>query len=280
MPLLDREEYVEQAFLFRELADRIEQNVATQDLLSLIKEELLATTKLPMAVDFLASELKLVGMLSSAMARLRHYFAPFQTFVVSEAENERGKYDRLVAFRILEREARYRANSPTPQGLFVYQFECISRNRLGYNKGFEAMAGDPMFDESWREWIKVLSRQVGLVDFADMIYVRSEHYLNDLRRRDQDPKLPGKPILFAEKEGRIAWANRGKDPLMLFAALERQLGYPTVPRHEPIDRTPQILPVLLRRVERLETRLKLLEEEQKGGIDLSRFMGPGAAGTT
>jgi hypothetical protein len=30
----------------------------------------------------------------------------------------------------------------------------------------------------------------------------------------------------------------------------------------------------MRRMERLETRLKLLEEEQKGGIDLSKFYGP------
>jgi hypothetical protein len=44
-----------------------------------------------------------------------------------------------------------------------------------------------------------------------------------------------------------------------------------VPRQRPIDETPQILPTLLRRVERLETRIKLLEEEQKGGIDLTRL---------
>ena len=35
------------------------------------------------------------------------------------------------------------------------------------------------------------------------------------------------PPLFAEKEGKIAKANRGRDPL-LFAALQRQLGYPEV----------------------------------------------------
>ena len=29
----------------------------------------------------------------------------------------------------------------------------------------------------------------------------------------------------------------------------------------------------MRRVERLETRLKLIEEEQKGGIDLTKFYG-------
>jgi hypothetical protein len=60
----------------------------------------------------------------------------------------------------------------------------------------------------------------------------------------------------------------------LFAALHRQLGYPAVPRQEPIDRTPEIIPSLVRRMERVETRMKLLEEEQKGGIDLTKFYGP------
>ena len=30
----------------------------------------------------------------------------------------------------------------------------------------------------------------------------------------------------------------------------------------------------MRRVERMETRLKLLEEEQRGGIDISRYYTP------
>ena len=44
------------------------------------------------------------------------------------------------------------------------------------------------------------------------------------RRRTVAP--PEKPMLFGEKEGKIAWANRKKDPLYLFAALQRHLGYP------------------------------------------------------
>jgi hypothetical protein len=78
-------------------------------------------------------------------------------------------------------------------------------------------------------------------------------------------------ILFGEKEGRIAWANRGKDPLYLFSALQRQLGYPAVPkpkRPQPQNESPMIL---ARRLDRLELRVKLLEEESKGGIDLSQF---------
>ena len=80
-----------------------------------------------------------------------------------------------------------------------------------------------------------------------------------------------KPMLFGQKEGRIAMANRRKDPLLLFAALHRQLGYPAIPKLDPIDRSPEILPALMRQIERLETRLKLVEEEQSGGIDLTKF---------
>ena len=83
--------------------------------------------------------------------------------------------------------------------------------------------------------------------------------------------MPNCPVLFGEKEGRIALANRAKDPLFLFAALQRHLGYPQVPRPKPVDETPALIPQLMRRVERLETRTKLLEEEQRGGIDITRF---------
>ena len=61
--------------------------------------------------------------------------------------------------------------------------------------------------------------------------------------------------------------------LLLFAALQRHLNYPLAPRPKPVDESRHVIPTLLRRVERLETRLKLLEEEQKGGIDLSKFYG-------
>ena len=97
--------------------------MATQDLLMWIKEEILSTTQLPMAMDYLAAELKLQGTFAPAMAKLSHYFTPFQTFVIAEAENERGKFDFGVALKILEREAEYRAEGRTPQG-----FSCINSN--------------------------------------------------------------------------------------------------------------------------------------------------------
>jgi hypothetical protein len=272
--MLDREEYVEQAHLFQVLAERMRQNMAVQELLISIKEEILATTRLPLAMDYLAAELKLMGVFSSAMAKLAHYFTPFQTFVVAEAEDERGKFDLSVALKILEREAHYRADGATPQGIFLYHFECLCRNRLGYDRGLEAIAGDPIFDSNWREWILTVRRQIGIIDFSDMIYVRSDRYLQDRRRQGLSGEEDAKPALFGDRDGRIAWASRRKDPLLLFAALHRQLGYPAIPRLDPIERTPEIIPNLLRRIERLETRIKLLEEEQKGGIDLGKFYGP------
>lgn len=269
--MLDREEYVEQAYFFRILAERAQHNVATQDLLRSVREEVLATTNLPIAIDFLAGELKLSGVFAPAMARLPHYFTGFQTFVVESAENERGRFDFSVALAILEREAAYRAAGATPQGVFVYQFECLCRNRLGYDRGLSAIATDPIFNDDWREWILTIRRQIGMVDFADLLYVRSELYAQT-RGGSAAASEVLKPPLFGVKEGRIALANRRKDPLWLFAALERHLHYPTVPRPKRTDESLLLLPTLARRVERLETRLKLLEEEEKrGGIDLSKF---------
>jgi hypothetical protein len=263
MPL-DREEYVEQAYFFRTLRERMQQSMSTQDLLDAVRQEILTTTMLPFAVDFMAGELRLTGGFATAMARLPHYFTPFQSYVVAEAEKAEGRFDFRVALEILEREAEYRAKGASPQGIFLFQFEALCRNRLGYDRGLDAVAGDPSYDEAWCEWIGTVRRQIGLVDFADMIYVRSELY------RKQRQKVE-KPILFGEKEGRIALANRRKDPLYLFSALQRHLGYPAVPQPRPEDAQRNLLPALQHRVERLETRMGLLEEEQRGGINLSRF---------
>jgi len=262
--MLPREEYVEQAYLFRTLRERMQQGMSTQELLAAIRRELLSTTRLPFAVDFMAGELQLTGGFATAMAHLPHYFTPFQTYVVAEAEKPEGRFDFRVALEILQREAEYRASHPSPQGVFLYQFETICRNRLGYDRGLEAMAGDAVYDDPWREWILTVRRQIGLIDLGDMIYVRSELY-RQMRGKAE------KPILFGEKEGKIALANRRKDPLYLFSALERHLGYPSVPRPKPEDAQQHILPQLQRRIERLETRIKLLEEELRGGINLARF---------
>ncbi len=273
--MLDREEYIEQAYLFRLFGERIAAGIAAQEALQAIAEEVLATSKLPLAIGYLVGELKLVGTLSTAMARLAHYFTAFQTFVIAAAEEEGGRFDIRTALAMLEREADYRAEGATPQGLFFYRFECLSRNRLDYGRGLAAVADDSIFDAAWRDWIGTVGRQVGLVDLADLVFVRSPEYWR-LEKREAllagrpEPE-PDRPILFGPKEGRIARANRGKDPLFFFAALQRQLGYPAVPRIKPAAPAAESPALLARRLERLEMRVKLLEEEGRGGIDLSRF---------
>ncbi len=276
-PLLPKEEYIEQAHLFRSLCDRANQNEPIQVLLKNVAAEILATTNLPKAVDFILDELNHTGRISTAMRRLPHYFAAFQAFLVEQSEKERGRFDSLMAFVILYHEAAYRAGEPTPQGLFFYQFEVLCRNRLTYDHGFVAMSQDPIYDKFWSRWILDIRHKLGIVDIADLVYVHSQHYQN---RRDAEvatggvSDAPEKPpvILFGEKEGRIALANRKAEPLYFFAALQRQLKYPPVPRPQPRGDTAEILSKLQRTMERFEVRIKLLEEEQREkGIDLTKF---------
>ncbi len=271
-PFLSREEYIEQAYFFRTYRERLEENLPSQEILSDIHEEILATTKLPLAIEFLKGEMVLNGRICDGMARLPHYFTPFQTFVISQAEADKSKFDTRTALQVLQREAEYFSESPTAPGLFVYQFECIARNRLGYDAGMKAMAADPMFSEDWSEWIIKMRLKLGSTDFADMIYYRSEHYVNERRRRTRnDDYQASYPILFGVQEGRIAKANRGKEPLYMFAALQRQIGFPKVPRLKPKSTGPVIHPVLDKRLQRLEQRLKLIEQETKSDLDLSEF---------
>ncbi|QDU25731.1 hypothetical protein ETAA8_08010 [Anatilimnocola aggregata] len=277
MAPLEPEEYIEQAYLFRALAERLPENHTVQDLLGQVKQELLSTTRLPLAIDFLLAEIKHAGTMASAMARLPHYFTPFQTYVIREAEAETGRFDMRIAVDILQHEAEYRSKSPRPQGLFMYQLECLCRNRLKYDPGLTAMAQDPVFDERWQSWISIVRAQMGLVDFGELIYVRSEYYWQARAKFDETPPAD-KPVLFDVKEGKIAWANRRKDPVYLFLAFQRHLGYPAVPRPKKIDQAPNLLPQLQAKIDRLETRLKLLEEDTKGGIDISKFYGPQPGG--
>jgi hypothetical protein len=271
MPLIDREESIEQAYFFHAFRERVLDGIPSQDVLERIGEELLSTTRLPLAVSYLSTEIKLTGLMAPAMRRLGHYFTPFQTFVVERAEEEVGsRFPMEQALLILEREARYKSENPTPAGLFVYQFEAISRNRLGYSRGLDAMAEDPFFDDDWRHYISTLRSRLGDVDFADLIFVRSAWFVAERRRRDPDfqPKFPA---LFGEKEGKIARANRGRDPLYLFSALQRQLGYPEVPRPKRPDEAEARIILLEQRVNQLENRLKQLESEGGRELDLSQF---------
>lgn len=271
--LLDREEYIEQAYFFRTFRERQANNQATQEILQGIHEEILSTTRLPFAIQFLATELKHSGLLSSGFARLGHYFTPFQTYVIRRTEEEAARFTMDTALQVLEREAEYRSGGLTPQGLFIYQFEVLSRNRLGYDEGLAAIGADPFFSVEWRDYVALVRRQGGTVEFADLVFVRSELYVLEQRRQQQD-YLPPVPPLFGEKEGKIAKANRGRDPLYLFAALQRQLGYPRVPRPTPPDDLATRVLALKARVRDLEQRLQLVEGELRGQIDLSKFGKP------
>ncbi len=272
MKLLQREEYVEQAYLFRSLAQRTKQGEPVQELLHYLREEVLTTTKLPLAIDYMLAELNHVGTMGSAMSKLPHYFTPFQSYIIESAEEERGRFDMNTALLVLEHEAQFRSESSDPASFFFYHFEAICRNRLDYDYGLMAISKDPIYDDSWKNWIQKVRHQIGIVDLADLVYVHSHYYVTRQRESgDSEIEIPA-PILFGEKEGRIALANRKKEPLFFFSALARQLNYPNVPRPKPPDPTQDLLPKLLRTMERLETRIKLLEDEQREkGIDLSQF---------
>ena len=162
------------------------------------------------------------------------------------------------------------------QGLFLYQFEVLCRNRLSYDHGLAAMAQDDAFDAAWRDWILQVRGRVGMVDIADLIYVGSRHCRNR-QGRSAEPApadAPQPPPLFGDAEGRIALANRKKDPVYLFNSLHRQLGYPEAPRHALVVEEENPLPQLARRLEQLEKRMTLMEEEQRGGIDLTKLYQP------
>lgn len=273
---LAREEYVEQEYLFRILWERLGQDITLQDLLRQCRFEVLATTKLPIALDFLSTELKHAGVLAAGVRRLTHYFTPFQAFLIEQAEEDRGRFDFRTALRVLQAEAAYKASDRFDvQGLFFFQFEALCRNRLAYDAGLLGMSLDPAYGPDWKEWLLIVRNQLGLVDLADLIYGRSQDFVAYRKRHLGEQAEAEYPILFGVREGKIAFANRRKEPLFLFAAMQRHLSYPPVPKHELVDNTLELIPQLQRRMERLEARIKFMEEEQRQGIDLTKFYGKG-----
>lgn len=278
--VLPREEYIEQEYFFRIYRQRLLENMPSQEILKTIHEEVLATTRLPMAIDIMHAEILHSGRIGLAMKRLAHYFTPFQTFVIDRAEDDVARFEQITGLEILEREAKYRSDEWSPQGLFIYQFECLARNRLGYHDGLTAIANDPAFDEHWKKWILSLRGQLGAYELSELIFRASEHY-QALRHSiakaappaDASPDAPeskSRPVFFGVQDGRIAKANIGRDPLYFFAALQRQLSYPEVPLSKKVyDET--LSPFLEARLVKVEQRLKIVEMEQKGGIDLTKF---------
>lgn len=275
MAMLDRDEYVEQAFFFEAAVERLKKGEPMQELLSGMRDEVLSTTRLPMALDYMLAELNHAGTMSSAMRKLTHYFTTFQAYIIGESEDDRGKFDIRTAFQLLHCEAKYRATQPSPVGMFFFHFESLCRNRLRYDFGLAAVAQDPIYDKRWAKWIMETRRKIETIGIADLVYVASEYYLERQSRRGLEDLPMPEEVLFAAKEGKIALANRAKEPLRLFEALQRQLNYPAVPRavaqHDPLEQLTQ----LMRRIERMEVRMKMMEEEQReGSIDLSKFYRP------
>jgi hypothetical protein len=271
MPVLDREEYIEQAYFFNSFRERLIDGLPAQEILARIGEELLSTTKLPLAVSFLHTEIKGSGLMGPSMTRIGHYFTAFQTHVVTQAEIAMSRFSMEQALLILEREAKYKAAGSSLPGLFIFQFETLSRNRLGYTRGLAAMAQDPFYTEDWQDYILTLQTRLGDVDFADLIFVRSEYFVRE-RQKTSPEFLPKYPTLFGEKEGKIARANRGRDPMYLFSALQRQLGYPEVPRPRRPDELEARVLLLEQKIAQLENRLKLAESEISQDVDLSQVV--------
>ena len=272
MQRLPAEEYIEQSHLFHGLHNRVHASDPVQSLLKQMRYEILATTKLPMAIDYMVAELSQTGMMSTAMQRLGHYFEPFQSFLIASAEDDAGRFDMGRALLILEHEARFRSTDASANAMFFFQFETLCQNRLDYDAGLTMMSGDGVYNEDWKRWILTVRHKIGLVQLGDLVYVHSQHYVDRQQQQGGDFTMPD-PLLFSEREGRIALANRSHEPRYLFSALQRQLGYPSIPKPKPKDSAELVLPGLIRNVERLETRIKLLEDENREkGIDLSKFM--------
>ncbi|TWU18312.1 hypothetical protein [Allorhodopirellula heiligendammensis] len=301
--MLDNAEYVEQAYLFDLVRERIAVGTPMQELLAQLRHELLATTRLPMAIEYMLTELRHSGLMGDAMSRLGHYFSSFQTFLIRESERETGRFSIHLALQVLQADAKLRADytarlesidtagnlgesfqvvprggvltadgmaQRARSGFFFFQFEVLSRNRLGYDAGLTAMSSDPIYNADWAKWLLNLRANVGLVDLADLLFLASDEYRRRLSAEGLD--LEGKgPFLFGEKEGRIALANRRKDPVYLFGAMQRHLGYPPVPRPVHVETDRDTIPAMLRRIERLESRIKLMEQEQRQEFDLSKF---------
>lgn len=269
-PMLDQEEHVEQAHLFELLHEQAGEGFPIQDLLEQLRHEILATTRLPMAMEYLLTEVRHSGLLGPAMHQLSHYFTPFQTFLIDQSELDTGRFMMNTAFKVMQSEAEYRVAGTTPAGMFFYQFEVLCRNRLSYDLGLTAISSDPSYDSTWSSWILKLRAEIGLIDFADLVFLASDDYLRRLEKAGKEETGKG-PFLFGEKEGRIAFANRRKDPLYLFSALQRHLGYPAVPKPTPIDETNELIPQMARRIERLEARIQLMEEERRQSLDITKF---------
>ena len=64
--VLEREEYIEQAYFFRVLRERMAANLAAQDIMVRIHEEILSTTRLPLAIQLIGLPWNEANLLAAA----------------------------------------------------------------------------------------------------------------------------------------------------------------------------------------------------------------------
>ena len=147
------------------------------------------------------------------MYKLAHYFTPFQSYLVQQAEQETGRFTMETAFQVLEAEAKYRMEGATPAGLFFFQFEVLCRNRLNYDKGLTAISGDPVFDAEWAKWILMLRAQVGLVDMADLLFLASEEYKVRLIDAGESTRRKRTILVRAKRGANRSWQSQEGSPL-------------------------------------------------------------------
>ena len=216
-------------------------------------------------------------MMSSAMTRLGHYFHPFQTYVIAEAESERGRFDLRIALQLLQPEADYRPEGadatgivPVPVRIAVPQSPEIRYGPDGRSPAIPSTTSHGEHGFSGADGRSAWSISPTWSTFGASIFSRGGS--NSRRKRIAGIRTP---ILFGEKEGKIAFANRQRDPLYLFSALQRHLGYPAVPRLEGIEEPDETCKASPAGLNGPNCGCKLLEEEQRGGIDLNKLYGPG-----
>ena len=229
--VLDREEYIEQAYFFRTLRERLATNLPAQEVLERVPRgdplDHPAPLRHPVpghrAEAHRAARLGVrpPAALLHAVPGVRGAARPRTRGCDSACE---------AALLVLEREAAYRADKPTPPGLFVYQFETLSRNRLGYDDGLRCLAGDPLYDQDWRGYLEMVRQQLGSgrlrrpgLRALRAVRPRSETPGRDLRtapaapvrregRPDRQGQPPPRPALPVRRPAAAARLPRGAPP--------------------------------------------------------------------
>ena len=132
-----------------------------------------------------------------------------------------------------------------------------------------------------------------MVDIADVIYVHSEYYWQRQRtaRADSTAARGPRECRRAATEERARHRRQRTTPSSSSASAKAASPWPIArrircscsprctgswatrrcPASKPADKEQALLPQLARRLEQLEMRLKIIEEEQRGGLDLTKF---------